>query len=34
MSANESVEVAVAKLGIGQYQRHVFLCTGPHLLHE
>lgn len=28
MPAHESLEVAVAKLGLGTYQRHVFLCTG------
>lgn len=28
-SPNESLEKAVAKLGIGGYDRHVFLCTGP-----
>ena len=26
---NEDLAKAVAKLGIGQYRRHVFLCTGP-----
>jgi (2Fe-2S) ferredoxin len=25
----EQLEAAAAKLGIGQYRRHVFLCTGP-----
>ena len=25
----EQLQAAVAKHGIGQYQRHVFLCTGP-----
>lgn len=29
MAANESVEKAVEKLGIGTYNRHVFLCLGP-----
>ena len=29
MPAHESLESAVAKLGIGAYARHVFLCTGP-----
>jgi (2Fe-2S) ferredoxin len=29
MAANESLEVAVTKLGLGTYQRHVFLCVGP-----
>ena len=29
MAANETLEVAVAKLGIGHYHRHVFLCLGP-----
>jgi len=28
-TANESLEVATAKLGLGNYQRHVFLCVGP-----
>ena len=26
---NDELQAAVAKHGIGQYQRHVFLCTGP-----
>ena len=26
---NEQLQAVVAKHGIGQYQRHVFLCTGP-----
>lgn len=26
---NESLEVAATKLGLGNYQRHVFLCVGP-----
>jgi (2Fe-2S) ferredoxin len=26
---DEQLQAAVAKVGIGQYQRHVFLCTGP-----
>jgi (2Fe-2S) ferredoxin len=26
---NEQLQAAVAKVGIGAYQRHVFLCTGP-----
>lgn len=26
---NEQLQAAVAKVGIGQYRRHVFLCTGP-----
>lgn len=25
----EELRTAAAKLGIGSYQRHVFLCTGP-----
>jgi (2Fe-2S) ferredoxin len=25
----EELQTAAAKLGIGQYHRHVFLCTGP-----
>lgn len=25
----EELDAAVAKLGIGSYHRHVFLCTGP-----
>ena len=25
----EQVQAAAAKLGIGSYHRHVFLCTGP-----
>jgi (2Fe-2S) ferredoxin len=25
----EQLETVAAKLGIGHYQRHVFLCTGP-----
>jgi (2Fe-2S) ferredoxin len=30
MSAiNEQLQAMAAKLGIGDYQRHVFLCTGP-----
>lgn len=29
MAANPSPEVAAAKLGFGNYQRHVFLCLGP-----
>jgi (2Fe-2S) ferredoxin len=29
MAANESLEAATVKLGLGQYQRHVFLCVGP-----
>jgi (2Fe-2S) ferredoxin len=29
MSDREQLEAAAAKLGIGQYRRHVFLCTGP-----
>ncbi len=29
MSANPDLPTAVAKLGIGSYARHVFLCTGP-----
>jgi (2Fe-2S) ferredoxin len=28
-SENEELERVAAKLGIGGYQRHVFLCTGP-----
>jgi len=27
--AHESLEVAVVKLGLDVYNRHVFLCTGP-----
>ena len=26
---DDALAAAVAKLGIGQYRRHVFLCTGP-----
>jgi (2Fe-2S) ferredoxin len=26
---NEQLETVAAKLGIGSYQRHVLLCTGP-----
>jgi (2Fe-2S) ferredoxin len=26
---SEQLEAAAAKLGIGGYRRHVFLCTGP-----
>jgi (2Fe-2S) ferredoxin len=26
---NDELQAAVAKHGIGGYQRHVFLCTGP-----
>jgi len=26
---NEQLLAAAAKLGIGRYRRHVFLCTGP-----
>ena len=26
---NDQLQAAVAKHNIGQYQRHVFLCTGP-----
>ena len=26
---NEELQAAAAKIGIGSYQRHVFLCTGP-----
>ena len=26
---NDNLDKAVAKLGIGGYRRHVFLCTGP-----
>jgi len=26
---DEKIEDTVAKLGIGQYHRHVFMCTGP-----
>lgn len=26
---NEQLQAAAAKVGIGAYQRHVFLCTGP-----
>jgi (2Fe-2S) ferredoxin len=26
---NDELQAAVAKLGIGSYQRHIFLCTGP-----
>jgi (2Fe-2S) ferredoxin len=26
---NDELQAAVAKHGIGRYQRHVFLCTGP-----
>src|SRR5271167_4938183 len=26
---NEQLLAAVAKVGVGSYQRHVFLCTGP-----
>jgi (2Fe-2S) ferredoxin len=26
---HEQLRAAAAKLGIGQYRRHVFLCTGP-----
>jgi (2Fe-2S) ferredoxin len=26
---NEELQNAVAKLGLGNHQRHVFLCTGP-----
>ncbi len=26
---NEELQAAAGKLGIGAYQRHVFLCTGP-----
>ena len=29
MSVKEELQVVVEKKGIGQYQRHVFLCTGP-----
>jgi (2Fe-2S) ferredoxin len=25
----EELQAAAAKLGVGSYQRHVFLCTGP-----
>ncbi len=26
---NEPLQNAIAKLGLGNHQRHVFLCTGP-----
>jgi (2Fe-2S) ferredoxin len=29
MSPEEQLQAAAAKHGIGQYRRHVFLCTGP-----
>jgi (2Fe-2S) ferredoxin len=29
MEKQQELEAAAQKLGIGQYQRHVFLCTGP-----
>ncbi len=29
MSPDEELQAAAAKVGIGAYQRHVFLCTGP-----
>jgi tellurite resistance protein TerC len=29
MTENEELQAVVAKLGIGRYQRHVLLCTGP-----
>jgi (2Fe-2S) ferredoxin len=29
MDQSEQLQAAAAKVGIGAYQRHVFLCTGP-----
>ena len=29
MDKSEELQAAAAKMGIGAYQRHVFLCTGP-----
>jgi (2Fe-2S) ferredoxin len=29
MTEDERLRTAAGKLGIGQYKRHVFLCTGP-----
>lgn len=29
MDKQEQLQAAAAKLGIGSYRRHVFLCTGP-----
>jgi (2Fe-2S) ferredoxin len=29
MDPSEQLRLAAEKLGIGAYQRHVFLCTGP-----
>jgi (2Fe-2S) ferredoxin len=26
---NEQLQTAAAKIGVGNHQRHVFLCTGP-----
>src|SRR6516225_7934296 len=29
MDKSEELQAAAAKMGIGAYQKHVFLCTGP-----
>jgi (2Fe-2S) ferredoxin len=29
LTANEQLQAAAAKIGVGHHERHVFLCTGP-----
>lgn len=29
MSTESELQAAAAKVGVGSYQRHIFLCTGP-----